>query len=64
MQDKRILQQQLSSESAARTAAEQQVQALQRQLSTATADCTNCKEVPLITTPLNSGRDPSIDMYS
>ena len=53
MQDKRILQQQLSSESAAHTAAEQQVQALQHQLSTATADCTNCKEVPLLTIHLD-----------
>ena len=39
------MQQQLSSESSARTAAEQQVQALQRQLSSAVADCSNCKEV-------------------
>ncbi len=53
MQDKRILQQHLSSESAARTTAEQQVQALQRQLSTATADCSNCNEVSLVTVLLD-----------
>ena len=45
VQDKRALQQQLSSESSARTAAEQQLQALQRQFSSASAECSNCKQV-------------------
>ena len=45
MQDKRILQQQLTSESSARTAAEQQLQTLQRQLAKAATDCATCKEV-------------------
>lgn len=45
VQDKRALQQQLSSELSARTAAEQQVQVLQRQVSSASAECTNCKQV-------------------
>ena len=45
MQDKRILQQQLTSESMARTAAEQQLQTLQRQLAKAATDCATCKEV-------------------
>ena len=45
VQDKRALQQQLSSESSARVAAEQQLHVLERQLSSASAECSNCKTV-------------------
>lgn len=44
MQDKRVLQQQLASEAAARKAAEARAVTLQRDMSTAAADCTNCRQ--------------------
>lgn len=63
VQDKRALQQQLSSELSARTAAEQQVQTLQRQVSSASAECTNCKQVYSYR-PHAAILPPSFDMFN